>query len=85
MWFLQVSYEKSFEVAAEENKPIMLIIHKTWCGACAALKPKVEWSRPIWELSKYFVMVNVEVKNLKINVSVLVFFFKYPGLQAKTG
>jgi protein-disulfide reductase (glutathione) len=55
-----VAYDAAFEVAAEEKKPMMMIIHKTWCGACAALKPKVEWSRPIWELSKYFVMVNVE-------------------------
>jgi len=55
-----VKFEKSFELANETNKPIMMIIHKTWCGACNALKPIVEFSRPIWELTAHFIMVNVE-------------------------
>ena len=55
-----VAYEKALEVSKEKNMPMMLIIHKTWCGACKSLKPKIRDSREIWELSKYFVMVNVE-------------------------
>lgn len=56
-----VTYPKALELCKEQNMPMMLIIHKTWCGACKALKPTIKDSRPIWELSKYFIMVNVEV------------------------
>ena len=54
-------FDNALELSKESKMPIMLIIHKSWCGACSALKPKIANSRPIWKLSYYFNMVNVEV------------------------
>ncbi|CAJ0938373.1 unnamed protein product, partial [Mesorhabditis belari] len=58
-----VQWENAVEVAKEQNKPIFFLIHKTWCGACSSLKREFKSSqntKDLVELSKKFVMVNVE-------------------------
>ncbi|KAI0209511.1 Thioredoxin domain-containing protein 12 [Lamellibrachia satsuma] len=54
-----VTLDDGLKAAKEENKPLMLLIHKSWCGACKALKPQFATSVKIEDLSKKFVMVNV--------------------------
>ncbi|VIO94442.1 Uncharacterized protein BM_BM6891 [Brugia malayi] len=58
-----VKWEDAVEMAMEVNKPIFLLIHKSWCHACKALKKTFQQSnarKAFKTLSKYFVMVNTE-------------------------
>ncbi|XP_020899281.1 uncharacterized protein LOC110237993 [Exaiptasia diaphana] len=57
-----VAYKDGLQQAEESKKSLLLLIHKSWCGACKALKPKLRESEKFAELSKKFVMVNVEDK-----------------------
>uniref|UniRef100_A0A0P4WF03 Thioredoxin domain-containing protein 12 n=1 Tax=Scylla olivacea TaxID=85551 RepID=A0A0P4WF03_SCYOL len=50
--------EEGLQISQKTGKPLMLIIHKSWCGACKAFKPKFAESAAALELSKHFVMVN---------------------------
>ena len=49
-----------FDEAKRQQKPIMLIIHKTWCPACKQMRKKFEQSAEIEALSEYFVMSHAE-------------------------
>lgn len=53
------SLESGIQIATHHRKPVMLIIHKSWCTACKNLKPKFAASPEIQALSKHFVMVNL--------------------------
>ncbi|KAK5965861.1 ThioredoXin Domain Containing protein [Trichostrongylus colubriformis] len=58
-----VHWDNAIGVAKDLNKPIFLLIHKTWCGACKGLQREFSNSpkmSDLIELSKKFVMVNTE-------------------------
>ena len=57
---LSTDLESGLDQAKTQNKPLMLVIHKTWCGACKRLKPQFESSKDIAELSEKFIMVNAQ-------------------------
>ncbi|XP_078512348.1 thioredoxin domain-containing protein 12-like [Lissotriton helveticus] len=54
------SLDDGKQEAAASGLPLMVLIHKTWRGACKALKPKFAESQDISELAQNFVMVNLE-------------------------
>jgi protein-disulfide reductase (glutathione) len=51
------TFENGLKESQETNVPAMVIIHKTWCGACKNLKGGFSSSKDIEDLSKQFVMV----------------------------
>ena len=53
------SLDSGLKIATHHQKPVMVIIHKSWCSACKNLKPKFANSAEIQSLSKHFVMVNL--------------------------
>jgi protein-disulfide reductase (glutathione) len=52
-----VRLPQAFSIARAQNKPVAVVIWKSWCGACKALKPKVAASTAIAALAGDFVMV----------------------------
>ena len=54
------TWSEGLLMAKDTGKPIMLILHKSWCPACKALKPKFEASKDIGQLSSHFVMINAK-------------------------
>ncbi|CAB55026.1 Thioredoxin domain-containing protein [Caenorhabditis elegans] len=58
-----VKWEDAIETALDTDKPIFLLIHKSWCHACKALKKTFQQSnakKAFKKLSEHFVMVNTE-------------------------
>ena len=50
-------WDSAVKKAGEEKKPLMVLIHRTWCGACKSLRPKFAGSKEIASLSEKMVMV----------------------------
>jgi len=55
-----VTLEEAKRLSAAEKKPVMVLIHKTWCGACRNLKPKVAEDEALAKYSSNLIMVNME-------------------------
>jgi protein-disulfide reductase (glutathione) len=55
-----VTWSQAIPLAKRERKPIMMVVHKTWCAACRAVGEAFATSPEAELLSKYFVMANVE-------------------------
>ncbi|MCB9749732.1 MAG: thioredoxin family protein [Myxococcales bacterium] len=53
-------FEEGFREAAEQNRPLMLVVHASWCSKCRLLKRKFRTDQELIELSEQFVMVNVD-------------------------
>ena len=61
-WGADIAWRSLAEGKAEATatgKPLMLLVWKTWCGACKALRPKFASSAAIASEASKFVMVNV--------------------------
>lgn len=54
-----VSFEDAQIMAKEQGKPVMLVLHKSWCGACKRLKPQFAEDDQIAMAAKDFIMVNL--------------------------
>lgn len=52
--------EEGLKLSKERNKVAMIVIHKSWCGACKRLAPQFAESEEILNLSAQFVMINVQ-------------------------
>ncbi len=54
------SLEDGIRVGKETNTPVFVLIAKSWCGACKALKATFAGSTKIAAASADFVMVNLQ-------------------------
>jgi len=59
----QDSLDTALSQASQQWKPLMLIIHKSWCGACKNLKAEFSTDDEILELRENFVMINLGDEN----------------------
>uniref|UniRef100_A0A1I7ZKN7 Thioredoxin domain-containing protein n=1 Tax=Steinernema glaseri TaxID=37863 RepID=A0A1I7ZKN7_9BILA len=58
-----VKWDNAISTAMDVHKPIFLLVHKTWCGACKSLKNafRVSTNRgDLVKLSEKFIMTNTE-------------------------
>ncbi|CAL1532157.1 unnamed protein product [Lymnaea stagnalis] len=55
-----VSLKEGQKLAREQKKPAMVVITKTWCRACKALRPQFASNKEIEKMSNDFIMINLE-------------------------
>ena len=55
-WF---SFDDGLRAAEAQAMPALVVIHKSWCGACRSLGPAFAASAEITALASEFIMINV--------------------------
>lgn len=50
---------EGFKEAADQGRPIMLVVHASWCSRCKALRPSF-FDPALEQMSERFVMINVD-------------------------
>ena len=55
-----VPWSSTLATAKREEKPVLMLVHKTWCPHCKRLEESVARSAEFELLSEYFIMSNVE-------------------------
>lgn len=53
-------WPEALTVAKQADIPVMLVVHKSWCGACKLLRQQFAKSAEIEALSSHFVMCSAE-------------------------
>ena len=51
--------DEGLAAAKESNKIAMVVVHKSWCGACKRLGPSFAAEQRVKDLAENFVMINV--------------------------
>lgn len=51
--------DEGLAAAKESNKLAMVVVHKSWCGACKRLGPSFAGEQRVKDLADNFVMINV--------------------------
>ena len=51
--------DEGLAAAKESNKLAMVVVHKSWCGACKRLGPSFAAEQRVKDLADNFVMINV--------------------------
>lgn len=55
-----LTLDKAKEMSIKEKKPVMVIIHKSWCGACKDLKKEFARDKSVAKYSSKLLMVNLQ-------------------------
>lgn len=53
-------FDEGMSESAETGRPLMMVVHTTWCTKCKALKKKFRSDMELQELTDDFVMINVD-------------------------
>lgn len=60
--------KEAFSAAKDQRRPLMMMFHREWCGACKKLWPKVNNDPQIQEISAQFVMLDMRNESEKTDV-----------------